>query len=322
MVQQQALRDYAQAMAYYFNGTHRKPTWRKAGRNEGFRVVAVKQEHVQRLSRKVGTVLVPKVGWVRFRWSRAVPKAKSHRVVLDRAGRWYIAFAAVPPRGAGPQNSTIVGIDRGVAVSVALSTGELLCIPRLSPHRQRRMRLLQRSLARAKRGSARRKKVKSAVARLKTREVDVRKDWVEKTSTNLVRRFDTIRVENLRIRDMTRSAKGTISQPGRNVQAKAGLNREILASGWGLLVHRLEQKAPGRIEKINPAFTSQRCSACGYVAAENRKSQAVFVCVACGFSCHADVNAAVNIAAGHAVPARGRSPVGERMNREPQLTLP
>ena len=77
---------------------------------------------------------------------------------------------------------------------------------------------------------------------------------------------------------MTRSARGTAAKPGRNVRAKAGLNREILRSGWGLLVRRLEDKAPGRVEKINPAFTSQRCSACGHIAAGSRESQALFRC--------------------------------------------
>jgi putative transposase len=321
MVQQQALRDHAQAMANYFNRTHRKPTWRKAGRDEGFRIVAVRPRHVHRLSRNVGAVWVPKAGLVRFRWSRAVPAAKSYRITLDRAGRWHVAFAAVPAPVPAPCSGEVVGIDRGVAVSAALSTGELLRIPRLGRPVQQRLGRLQRKLARAKRGSSRRAIVKLAVARLKAREADIRKDWTEKTSTDVARRFDLIRVEDLQLKNMTRSAKGTISQPGRNVRAKAGLNREILASGWGLLVRRLEQKAPGRVEKIDPAFTSQRCSACGHTAAESRKSQASFACVACGFACNADVNAARNIAAGHAVTARGRSPAGGRMNREPQLAL-
>jgi transposase len=202
-----------------------------------------------------------------------------------------------------------------------LSNGELLTVPRLSPGRQQRLRRIRRKLARAKPGSGRRARMKLALARLKAREADIRKDWTEKTSTDLARRFDLIRVEDLQITNMTRSARGTLSQPGRNVRAKAGLNREIMASGWGLLVRRLEQKAPGRVEKINAAFTSQRCSACGHTAAESRKSQASFACVACGFTCNADVNAARNIAAGHAVTAWGRSPAGRRMNREPQPAL-
>jgi putative transposase len=115
--------------------------------------------------------------------------------------------------------------------------------------------------------------------------------------------------------------QGTIDEPGRGVRAKAGLNREILASGWGILVRRLEEKAPGRVEKINPAHTSQRCSACGHVAGENRKSQAVFACTACRYTANADVNAATNIAAGHAVTARGGLPLGGPVNREPQPAL-
>ncbi len=120
---------------------------------------------------------------------------------------------------------------------------------------------------------------------------------------------------------MTRSAKGTFENPGRNVRAKAGLNRGIMRSGWGLLVRRLQDKAPGRVEKIKPAFTSQRCSACGHVDAKSRESQAVFVCTACGYACNADVNAARNIAAGHAVTARRGNGVARPMNREPQLLL-
>jgi putative transposase len=319
IVQQQALRDYAQTMTNFFNGSHRKPTWRKAGRHEGFRIVALRPGHVRRLNRKTGEVFIPKAGWVRFRRTRAVPEAKSYRVKLDRAGRWHVTFAAVPHPIEGPGTGEVVGVDRGVAVSAALSTGEMLTCPRLSTERQRRLKRLQRRLARARRGSTRRAQVKSAIAKLRAREADARKDWAEKLSTHLAWRFDVIRIEDLRVRDMTRSAKGTVAKPGRNVRAKAGLNRQILASGWGIFARRLEQKAPGRVEKVNPAFTSQRCSVCGHVAGENRKSQAVFACTACGSTCNADVNAARNIAAGHAVTARGGSPPGGPVNREPHL---
>ena len=322
MVQQQALRDFTQAMANFFAGTHRRPTWRKAGRDEGFRVVAVRPGHVRRLSRNTGEAWVPKAGWVQFRWSRAVPDGmKSYRVTRDRAGRWHIAFAAIPAAIPAPGNGTTVGVDRGIAVSAALSTGQMLTVPRAGPARRRRLRRLQRKLARAKRGSNRRVRVKLAIAELKAREADTRKDWAEKISTDLARRFDLIRVEDLRINNMTRSARGTITEPGRRVRQKAGLNRGILASAWGQLVHRLQDKAPGRVEKVNPAFTSQRCSACGHIAAGSRKSQALFCCVACGFACNADVNAARNIAAGHAVTARGGDGATRPVNREPQLLL-
>jgi putative transposase len=317
------LRDFAQAMVNYFAGTHGRPTWRKARRDEGFRIVAVKPAHIRRLSRKTGEVWIPKAGWVRFRWSRPVPAAKSYRLTRDRADRWHIAFATLPEPISGPGDGEVVGIDRGVAVSAALSTGELLCCPGLHPGERARLRRLQRKLARAGKGSNRRARLRTALAKLKAREVDRRKDWAEKTSTALARQFDVIQIEDLHIPGMTRSARGTTERPGRGVRQKAGLNRGILASGWGLLVRRLEDKAPGRVQKISPAYTSQQCSACGRVAAESRKSQALFRCAACGYTGNADVNAARNIAAGHAVTARGRSPLGGRMSREPQpLLLP
>jgi putative transposase len=323
-VQQQALRDFAQAMAGFFDPANpgRRPSWRKAGRDEGFRIVGQRgrQWDVRRLSRKTGEIWVPKAGWVRFRWSRAVPPSvKSYRVTMDRAGRWHVAFAAVPDPIPAPGNGQIGGIDRGVAVSAALSTGELLHVPGLTARERKRLRHLERKLARARRGSNRRTRVRLAIAGLRVREIDRRKDWAEKASTDIARRFDVVRVEDLRIRNMTRSAKGTCENPGRGVRQKAGLNRGILRSGWGLLLRRLHDKAPGRVEKVNPAFTSQRCSACGQVDRRSRESQAVFRCTACGYAGHADVNAARNIAAGHAVTARGGDGVARPANREPQL---
>jgi transposase len=326
MVQQQALRDFAQAMAAFFDPANPTgpPSWRKARRDEGFRVVGRRgrQWDVRRLNRKAGEAWIPKVGWVRFRWSRAVPPGvKSYRVTMDRAGRWHIAFAAIPDPAPGPGNGEVVGIDRGVAVSAALSTGELLHVSGLTVRERKRLGRLERKLARSRRGSERRKGVRLAIARLKARETDRRKDWAEKASTDIARRFDTIRVEDLLIKNMTRSAKGSAGNPGRNVRQKSGLNREILRSGWGLLVRRLEEKAASRVEKIKPAFTSQRCSACGHVDAKSRESQARFVCTACGLACNADVNAARNIAAGHAVAARGGFRDAGPVNREPQLLL-
>jgi putative transposase len=322
MVQQQALRDFVQAMAAFFDPHNPagRPSWRKAGRDEGFRVVAVKPGDVRRLSRHVGQVRVPKAGWVRFRWSRAVPEgAKSYRVTMDRAGRWHIAFAVIPAPVPAPGNGQAVGIDRGVAVSAALSTGELLHAPALTARERKRMRRLERKVARARRGSNRRRRVRLAIARLRGRETDRRKDWAEKASTDIARRFDVIRIEDLQILAMTRSARGTVGNPGRNVRAKSGLNRQIMRSGWGLLVRRLEDKAPSRVEKINPAFTSQRCSACRHVDPKSRESQARFCCTACGFAGNADVNAARNIAAGHAVTARGGCRAAGPVNREPHL---
>ncbi|MEV0288271.1 MULTISPECIES: transposase [unclassified Kribbella] len=324
-VQQQALRDFDQAVKNFFTGTHRRPTWRKAGRHEGFRIVGRQASRVIKLNRKWAKVNVPKVGWVRFRLSRAAPDAKSYRVTQDRAGRWHLAFAVIPTPIPAPGTGAVVGVDRGVTVSAALSTGELLSCPGLTEREQARLKHLQRRLVRAGRGSNRRRRVKAAIAKLLTRAADRRKNWIEKTSTDLARRFDLIRLEDLRIAKMTRRTrpKPDPERPGgflpNHRRAKAGLNRGILTSGWGRLAQRLEHKAPGRVERVNPAYTSQTCSVCRHCAPGNRESQSVFRCVACGHQANADVNAAVNMAAGRAVSARRETPVRVAPKREPQL---
>jgi len=149
---------------------------------------------------------------------------------------------------------------------------------------------------------------------------------VEKTSTDLARRFDVIHVEDLNVRAMTRSARGTVAEPGRNVAQKAGLNRGILGAGWSVMLTRLEQKAPGRVEKVSAAYTSMTCNACRHCAQGNRESQAVFLCQSCGHQANADVNAARNIAqgktaGGRSVAARGDMvALGRSVKREPQHT--
>ncbi|NIK57929.1 transposase [Kribbella shirazensis] len=318
-VQQQALRDFDQAVTNFYGGTHRRPTWRKAGIHEGFRIVGPQAGRVEKLNRKWARVLVPKVGWVKFRLSGPLPDAKSYRVSRDRSGRWHIAFAVVPEPIPGPGTGEVVGVDLGVTVSAALSTGEKLAVPTLTRGEKARLRKLQQRLSRARSGSNRRSRTKAAIARLKARKADRRKDWVEQISTRLAREFDVIRVEDLRIVQMTRSAKGTVDNPGSRVRQKAGLNRGILASGWGRLVQRLEHKAAGRVEKIPAAYTSQTCSRCGTRDREARESQAVFRCRSCNYTTNADVNAAVNIAAGRAVNARGATAVPVAEKREPQL---
>ena len=323
-VQQQALRDFAQAMRSFFAGTHGRPSWRQAGVHEGFRQVGLRLHHVEKVNRRYGQVWVPKVGWVRFRWTRSVPAGvKSFRITRDRAGRWHVAFAHVPDSIRAPGDGSVVGVDRGVVVSAALSTGELLRAPSPTLGERIRLRRLQQRLARAKRGSHRRQRTKLAIGKLRARETDRRRDWVEKATTDLARRFDTIRVEDLGVRTMTRSARGTIDQPGVRVAQKRGLNRAISCQAWGGLTARLIDKAAGRVERVPAAHTSQRCSACGYTAPENRKSQAVFACVACKAGpCNADVNAARNIAAGRAVPAQGDFAIRQSANCEPQLSSP
>jgi transposase len=308
-VQQQALRDFDNAMAAFFRGTARRPTYRKRGVHEGFRIVSTGPQHVRRLNRKWAEVRIPKVGWVRFRRHRDVPDFRSFRVKFA-AGRWHVAFAAVPDPIPSPDTGEVVGIDRGVTRAVTLSTGEHYDYAR--PDLDLAIRRLQRRLARAKRGSNRRAALKARLARAKARHADTRKDFIEKTTTDIARRFDIAVLEDLDVRAMTSSGGGA---------AKRGLNRGILDKGWGLFEQRLDDKAAGRVVRVPAAHTSQRCSACGTVDREARESQAAFRCRACGFSANADVNAAANIAARYAVTARGGRALALPANREPR-TVP
>ena len=325
-VQQQALRDFDQATKNFYAGTHRRPNWRRAGQHEGFRIVGGQATRIVKLNHRWAAVNVPKVGWVRFRRSRAIPDAKSYRVTCDRVDRWHIAFAAIPESIPAPGTGQHVGTDRGIAVSAALSTGEQLLCPRPPKTEQRRIDQLHRRLDRCKPGSNRRRRVKAAITKLFARARDGRRDWVEKVTTDLARRFDIIRVEDLRIAQMMKrpKRKPDPARPGKYLpngrRAKAGLHRGILLNAWGTLVRRLDEKAPGRVERVHAAYTSQTCSCCGHCAPENRESQAVFRCVACGHQANADVNAAINIAAGRAVSARRGTPPPVPLKREPQLT--
>ncbi len=313
-VQQQALRDLDKAFKNWWKRPDHfgHPTWRKAGINEGF---AVRDLIVRRINRKWGQVFVPKCRWVKFRITREwkdIETASSARITLDRSGRWFVSFTRPAPQIEREATGALVGLDMGIASSVTTSDGMHIRMPKLlsSGERQRKRRL-QRRLARQRKGSNRRARTKCRIAKLAVKESDRRKDWIEKTTTQLVRDYDLIVVEDLKVKNMTKSASGTKDKPGKNVRAKSGLNRSILEQSWGMFRQRLTDKAinatvPVAIVSINPAYTSLRCSDCGHTDKGNRKSQAVFRCVACRYMNNADINAAKNIlAAGLAVTGRG-----------------
>ena len=305
VVQQGALRDLDQAFTNWWKGSHQHPTWRKAGLHEAFKI---RDLSVRRVTRRWGEVLVPKVGWVRFRVSGAfdqIVASTSARVSL-KAGRWHVAFVCVPTAFVKAATGAIVGIDRGVKNSYATSDGAFGHTPTLTRGEQNRFLVLQRRMARQQRDSVRRARTKAQLAGVNDRLVRRRKDWVEQTSTALVRDHDVIALEALNTRGMVRRAapKPDAENPGQylsnGARAKSGLNRAILAQSWGALQKRIQDKAklattPTLAVLVDPKFTSQQCRSCGYVAAENRESQAEFCCQSCGHEAHADVNAAENI---------------------------
>ena len=239
------------------------------------------------------------IGHVRVHQHRPV-RGRVKTISVKREGRrWYVILACDDvPAEPLPATGAVVGLDMGVASLVTTSDGEHLANPRHLAATADRLAAAQRDLARKKRGSKRRLKAVARVAALHAKVRRQRLDHAHKAALDLVRDYDVIVHEDLRIANMTRSASGTIDNPGRNVAQKSGLNRSILDAGWGVFLTILAHKAEsaGReLIAVNPVNTSRTCARCGHCAAENRVTQAEFACTACGHTAHADVNAAENI---------------------------
>jgi putative transposase len=243
-------------------------------------------------------VRIPGAGWVKNRKGRTVPPY-GRAWVVRKNDRWYACFeceraaASVSPRISG-----VIGIDRGVHVLAATSDGRLFANPCPLGRLSTMLGRCQRAVARKKRGGKNRRKAVGLLARLHERIVNIRRDALHKLSRRIV---DTppsvIALEHLRVSAMTRSAKGTLTDPGRNVRAKSGLNRVVLDASFGLLRQMIESKVEETgivVVAVDPKYSSQTCSRCGHVAAESRRRRR-FACIACGFTVHADVNAALEI---------------------------
>ena len=253
-----------------------------------------------------GNVLsVPKVGRVRLSRRGGNPYAEYSPVkatVKRVNGKWYCVVVYRVSAVARPDNGLALGVDMNCG-QVAASTGDLLCLPDMA-RLQSRKRRYQRMVARRRKGSNRRDRARHRLARTHRRIATIRHRWHHETSRVLADTAGLLAIEDLKTKAMTRSAKGSADDPGSNVRQKAGLNREILNTGWSQLRRLLEYKA-AHVEAVAPMYTSQTCRGCGAVDPANRKSQSEFNCVRCGHTGNADVNAALNIMAS-ATGAAGR----------------
>lgn len=295
-VQQGALRDLDRAFKNFFEGISNYPVFKKRRKTDlgGF---ALKDLRVRRLNKRNAVVLIPKLGYVKFRISvkwADLQQAKSARITC-RNNRWYVSFVTLPK----PKKTTgqgVVGIDRGVAVTAMTSDGQKFQAPK-EKKQQARYAKLQRVLDTKAKGSANRKKILDKMADIRFKAGNQRKDWVEKTTTYLAEKYETVVLEDLKVKDMTKRAAPKKDEQGNYVpngqSAKSGLNKAIRGSSWGELRTRLSDKTT--VILCPPAYTSQRCSECGHTESGNRKKQAEFVCLKCGHSENADLNAAKNI---------------------------
>lgn len=311
--QQYALKALDEAFRRFFKGMGGFPQPKRKGAGEAFTFNG-REVVVERLNRRWGRVKLPKIGWVKMRMTRNLAGKMTEATVSLTPLGWQVSIGCKDVPVSGFAESGAVGVDRGAAVPLMLSDGKSYTLPEELAVVERRARKAQRTLSRRKRGSRRYAKARKRMASLKAKVTRIRKQWAHETTTDICRRFGTVVIERLRTKDMTRSAAGTVEEPGRNVSQKRGLNRAILNVGWFQIEAMLFYKAH-RVVKVDPRFTSQTCSCCGAVDSRSRESQSRFVCTVCGFRANADHNAALNIL--HRGNTPGVEPAKRAMKREP-----
>jgi putative transposase len=286
------------------------PRFKKRGEEPGIRFPDPKQFEMDAVN---GRFKLPKLGWIRMRMSRQVQGDLRNASVTREGDRWYVAIQTLRPGVVpAPGVSPTLGIDLGVTNFAGLSDGRLIEPLAALAAQQGRLRRYQRSVSRKVKGSCNRKRAVVKLRALHKRIAQQRNDWLHKLTSGLAGEYPVIAIEDLRIAAMSASARGSATQPGTKVRQKAGLNRAILDQAWGEFARQLEYKLAavgGELVRVDPAYTSRTCRLCGHESADNRKTQSVFACVACGHTEHADINAARNIrAAGHAVWASAVKP--------------
>lgn len=248
----------------------------------------------------------------RIRPSRTLPEGKPVAARITRSGRRvFVCFVYEVEKTALPPTGCAVGLDMGVAneetgaATITTSDAERISRERRDDRRRKR---LQRAVSRAKKGSANRRKKVRRLARESERLAVREHNEAHRITSDLIQRRDFIAVERLQPAKMTRSAKGTKEEPGKNVAAKSGLNREILRQAWGKLHAMLSYKAEWagrRFVPVNPAYTSQDCSRCGH-RNPGKTPNRVYHCRACGHRLNRDVNAAINILRSALATEQGR----------------
>ncbi|TCH64143.1 RNA-guided endonuclease TnpB family protein [Acinetobacter sp. ANC 4862] len=247
------------------------------------------------------------IGIVKFRKSQDILGTIKNVTISKVSGRWYISFGTEKELTETPihPSKSAIGVDLGIKKLVTTSNGEVFNPKNSFKANQPKLARLQRQLKRKKKFSQNWKKMNLRINKLHHHIANIRHDYLHKVSTTLSKNHAMIVVEDLKVANMSKSAKGTIEKKGKNVKAKSGLNKSILDQGWSMLVDMLEYKQRwrgGLLIKVDPQYTSQTCSSCAHVAKENRQTQAKFECVACGYVANADLNASRNIlAVGHTV---------------------
>lgn len=316
---QQSLKDLERSYKNFFQKRASFPRFKKREQNDAFRY----PQGGGKLDQSNSRISLPKLGWIRYRNSCEVIGEVKNVTVSQSCGNWYVSIQTEYEISEPQHDSTtMVGLDAGITKLATLSDGTVFEPVNSFKTSQKKLATFQRQLSRKVKFSANWQKQKRKIQRLHSHIANIRKDYLHKATTKISKNHAMIAIEDLKVSNMSKSAKGTAEQHGRNVKAKSGLNRAILDQGWHEMRRQLEYKQlwrGGQVLAVPPAYTSQRCACCGHTAKENRLSQSKFECLECGYTENADINGARNIlAAGHAVLACGGMVQSDRpLKQEP-----
>ncbi|AYQ42313.1 DNA-cytosine methyltransferase [Burkholderia aenigmatica] len=317
---QQALKDMERAYKNFFAKRAAFPKFKKRGQRDSFRYPDPKQF---KLDQPNGRIFLPKLGWMRLRLSRPVLGELRNATVSFNAGKWSVSIQTEREvEQPVPHATRVIGIDVGIVRFATMSDGTFIAPLNSFRKHEARLRRCQRAMSRKVQFSNNWIKAKARVQRIHARIGNARRDYLHKATTTISQNHAMVCIEDLQVRNMSRSAAGSTDAPGKNVRAKSGLNKAILDQGWFEFRRQLEYKLAwngGWLVAVPPANTSRTCPACGYVSADNRTAQEKFACVECGYAENADVVGALNILArGHRVAACGETvQSGRSMKQEP-----
>ena len=299
---QQTLKDLERAYANFFAKRADFPCFKKKGQSDRFRYPDPKQIKLDQVNHRL---FLPKLGWLRYRNSRDVLGVVKNVTVSQSSGKWFVSIQTerdvVQPV---PTATRAVGIDLGIARFATLSDGSHVTPLNSFKRHEAALRKAQQAMSRKSTFSNNWKKAKARVQRIHARIGNARRDFLHKTTTTISQNHAMVCIEDLQVKNMSKSAAGTTETPGKNVRAKSGLNKSILDQGWSEFRRQLDYKLAwqgGWLVAVPPQNTSRTCPCCGHISADNRRTQERFACVECGFEDNADVVGAINVLrAGHA----------------------
>ena len=317
---QQTLKDLERAYTNFFAKRADFPRFKKKGQHDSFRYPDAKQFKIDQANSRI---FLPKLGWLRYRNSRGILGAAKNITVSANGGKWFVSIQTEleVEQPVHPATS-IIGIDVGITRFATLSDGSHIEPLNTFRKHQQRLARYQRAMSRKTKFSSNWKKAKARVQKIHTRIANARRDFLHKTTTTISKNHAIVCIEDLQVRNMSKSAAGSSESPGRNVKAKSGLNKSILDQGWFEFRRQLEYKQVwlgGDVLAVPARNTSRTCPACGHVSADNRQTQAQFACVDCGYENNADMVGAINVLErGHRLLACGElAQSGRSVKQEP-----